>query len=252
MAERLLKSLLGRIGGIQELTLWDACLGDRFRPSLIRSCTSTSLHCLRLWNCHRWLDGAQRQPQLLLALLAIPSLRQLFVLDSSATQSEATCRWFFSKPMARAVVAPLQELQLTNCRLPLRSLELLLPKCGHSLRRLAIGCTFGKEAKRVHYMRLLRQFKELTDLDLPPFLFRLGDEPQPDILAQRLFEGLPRLRALGFRHFNSSALFRFIESHLPENIRVLRIHHNAHRVCLFALALQSNHSRPSFAGAKFC
>lgn len=234
VAERLLKQLFARMAGSQiaELTVWEACLGDRFRTCLLRCCPA--LRCLRLWNCGRWLDSTSRPPPILLALLGLPQLRQLLVLDSQPLEPDAGCRWLFSKQLARAIAGNLQELQLTNCRLPLRALELLQLKCGHSLRRLAIGCTFGKEQKRLQYLRLLRQFPALTDLDLPPFLFHLRDQPQPDLLTQRLLQALPQLRALGFRHFNSSALFRFIESQLPRHIRVLRVHHNAHRVPNFA------------------
>uniref|UniRef100_A0A915MPW9 F-box domain-containing protein n=1 Tax=Meloidogyne javanica TaxID=6303 RepID=A0A915MPW9_MELJA len=172
--ERLLKILLCRLanGQLLELTIWDACLSERLRNCIIRC--SQLLRCLRLWmivlvvvlgieapliiqkahNCGRWLNTYHPSP-LLISLIA------------------------------KAINAPFEELQLTNCRLSLSALELILPKCSKSLKRLSIGCTFGKEQKRI-------------------------------------------------QHFNSSALFRFIEFYLPKNIRVLRVHHNARRIPNFA------------------
>lgn len=52
-------------------------------------------------------------------------------------------------------------------------------------------------------------------------------------MIQKLLETLP-LKAIGFRHYNSSVLFRWIEYQLPIKIRVLRIHHNGNRVPNFA------------------
>lgn len=52
-------------------------------------------------------------------------------------------------------------------------------------------------------------------------------------MIQKLLETLP-LKALGFRHYNSSVLFRWIEYQLPIKVRVLRIHHNGNRVPNFA------------------
>lgn len=77
------------------------------------------------------------------------------------------------------------------------------------------------------------QMSNINDLDLPPFIFHLGEIPVPDGVVQRLFNTLP-LKALGFRHYNSSVLFRFIEYQLPIKVRVLRIFHNANRIPNFA------------------
>ncbi|KAI6232999.1 F-box domain-containing protein [Aphelenchoides fujianensis] len=88
--------------------------------------------------------------------------------------------------------------------------------------RLAIGCTFCEETKRIDYINALRKFQRVNDLDLPPSIFLLR-----------------QLEALGFRHKNSSVLFRFIERHLPMKIRVLRVHHSASRI-------------PNFSNASYC
>ncbi|CAK5080481.1 unnamed protein product [Meloidogyne enterolobii] len=257
--ERLLKILLCRLanGQLLELTIWDACLSERLRNCIIRC--SQLLRCLRLWNCGRWLNTYHPSP-LLISLIGLTSLKQLFILDSTTINynnssnesansffsssssptssfssfSSSTSKFIFSKNLAKAINAPLEELQLTNCRLSLSALELILPKCSESLKRLSIGCTFGKEQKRIQYLQLLCQFKKLNDLDLPPFIFHLGDQPKPDILGQKFLKEMTNLRAIGFRHFNSSALFRFIEFYLPKNIRVLRVHHNARRIPNFA------------------
>uniref|UniRef100_A0A914HGL6 F-box domain-containing protein n=1 Tax=Globodera rostochiensis TaxID=31243 RepID=A0A914HGL6_GLORO len=257
--EKLLKTLLERIdgNGLRELTIWDACLSDKFRGVLRRCCTP-ALRTLRLWNCGRYLADYASSKQrkwpafcprpwrlLLPDLLALPHLRRLHVLDSvtpegssssSPSSSSNDQHQFpdFSDALAKAINAPLEELQLTACRLPLSALQLLRFRCAHSLRRLAIGCTWGNERKRELYLRELSNFKALADLDLPPFLFCLANHPKPDQHVQQLFEQLPQLKAIGFRHSKSSVLFRFIEHHLPDQIRALRVHHSVHRMPNFA------------------
>jgi hypothetical protein len=63
---------------------------------------------------------------------------------------------------------------------------------------LAIGCTFGEEEHRLRYLSVLQSFTELADLDLPPFLFRLGEKPEMHESVKQLLDELP-LMALGFR-----------------------------------------------------
>lgn len=75
--------------------------------------------------------------------------------------------------------------------------------------------------------------KHVSDLDLPPFLFHLNELPIPDGVVEKVLSDLP-LKSLGFRHYNSSVLFRFIENQLPVKIRVLRIHHNTNRIPNFS------------------
>jgi hypothetical protein len=61
----------------------------------------------------------------------------------------------------------------------------------------------------------------------------LADLPIADGMIEKLLDVLP-LKSFGFRHYNSSILFKFIEQRLPMKIRVLRIHHNANRIPNFA------------------
>ncbi|KAL3090069.1 hypothetical protein niasHS_006521 [Heterodera schachtii] len=247
-AEKQLKTLLGRIDGeaLRELTIWNGCLSDRFRGVLSRCC-APALRTLRLWNCSRYLSdfassGKRRRPlaslrprrPLLSALLALPQLRQLLILDTETPEGIGHHFPDFSESLAKKIKAPLEELQLTACRLPLSALRQLRLRCALSLRRLAIGCVWGSEGKRELYLRELGQFHALADLDLPPFLFCLVDHDQPDPQMQQLFDQLTRLKAIGFRHFKSSILFRFIELHLPDRITALRVHHSVHRMPNFA------------------
>ncbi|KAL3068493.1 hypothetical protein niasHT_030784 [Heterodera trifolii] len=247
-AEKQLKTLLERIDGeaLRELTIWNGCLTDRFRGVLSRCC-APALRTLRLWNCSRYLSdfassGKRRRPlaslrprrPLLSALLALPQLRQLLILDTETPEGIGHHFPDFSESLAKKIKAPLEELQLTACRLPLSALRQLRLRCALSLRRLAIGCVWGSEGKRELYLRELGQFHALADLDLPPFLFCLVDHDQPDPQMQQLFDQLTRLKAIGFRHFKSSVLFRFIELHLPGRITALRVYHSVHRMPNFA------------------
>ena len=190
-----------------------------------------------------WLFSSGQK--LIKALLSLPNLHSILVLDStSAGACAASCRATFSKSLVSKIRAPIENLQLTGVYLPLKSVEILAENLGHSLKRLSIGCTFGQEKKRIPILKTLQQMRSITDLDLPPFLFHLSENACPDAVVQQLLDVLP-LKALGFRHYNSSVLFRFIEQHLPVKIRVLRIHHNANRIPNFAqLGTESEIEKP--------
>ncbi|KAH7704004.1 hypothetical protein AAVH_28809 [Aphelenchoides avenae] len=226
-----LRTMLTRLTALKELIVWDACLPSELAGLVAKM---NSLEVLRLWNCSRYLGKAKQSSKIISALLSRPSLKTLLILDSTASACQpSTCKAFFSRSLAQKIRGPIENLQLTGVHLPLSGMEAISERLAATCMRLSIGCTFGKEAKRLHYLRALMDMKLVTDLDLPPFIFHLDEVPFPDAVVQRLFEALP-LRALGFRHYNSSVLFRFIEHHLPHKIRLLRVHHNSNRVPNFA------------------
>jgi hypothetical protein len=222
---------------VKELTVWDGCL-----PSEVASVISQmdSIETLRLWNCSRYFSKSKQCRKLINALLSRPQLKTLLILDSTASaNTQMTCKAIFSKSIAQKIRSPIENLQLTGLQLPLRTMETLASRLGGTCKRLSIGCTYGKEAKRLLYLRALMDFQRVSDLDLPPFIFSLNEVPVPDGVVQRLLDMLP-LKALGFRHYNSAVLFRFIEEYLPYKVRLLRIHHNANRVPHFASLGQEN------------
>jgi len=167
-------------------------------------------------------------------LLGLPSLEELLILDSSPNASNCvSCSASFDKTCAQKLKAPIKNIQLTGLQLPLSSFQIIAERLAPSCTRLAIGCVFGKEEKRLDYLRTLMTMKLVNDLDFPPFMFHLSEVAVADGLVEKILDELP-LKALGFRHYNSSVLFRFIENRLPLKIRVLRIHHNANRIPNFA------------------
>ncbi|KAH7706004.1 hypothetical protein AAVH_26775 [Aphelenchoides avenae] len=226
-----LRTMLARMTTLKELTVWDACLPSDLSGLVARM---NSLEVLRLWNCSRYFGKAKQSSKMISALLSRPSLKTLLILDSTASACQpSTCNTFFSRSLVQKIRGPVENLQLTGVHLPLCSMDAISERLAATCKRLSIGCTFGRETKRLHYLRKLMDMKLVTDLDLPPFIFHLNEVPVPDAVVQRLFEALP-LRALGFRHYNSSVLFRFIEHHLPPKVRLLRVHHNSNRVPNFA------------------
>lgn len=64
-----------------------------------------------------------------------------------------------SKTLVQHIRAPIQNLQLTNIYLPLRSIEMLVNQLSLTCTRLAIGCTFGKASKRVYFLNALSHMK---------------------------------------------------------------------------------------------
>uniref|UniRef100_A0AC35G974 F-box domain-containing protein n=1 Tax=Panagrolaimus sp. PS1159 TaxID=55785 RepID=A0AC35G974_9BILA len=228
---KTLKSFLTKFSNLQELTIWDACLTSEFSTILSKF---QSIKVLRLWNCSRYFEKKNQSQKLIRSLLSLPNLQSLLILDSTAPgSSAASCRAIFSKSLALKIQAPIENFQITGMTLPLKSLEVIAENLSPTVKRLSIGCTFGKESKRLQYLRALQQMTNVNDLDLPPFIFHLGELFVPDGVVQKLFTSLP-LKALGFRHYNSSVLFRFIEYQLPIKVRVLRIFHNANRIPNFS------------------
>lgn len=235
---RILKTLLARVvPTILELTVWDSSLPASHFSTIFYECKK--LETVRLWNCGKWLSEKRgwhnrSSSRIITSLLSQPQLRKLLILDTGLLPPTSTCRAIFSKHLAKAITAPLKDIQLTACRLPTRSLEILVEKCRNTLKRLSIGCTFGEENHRLVYTHLIRSFVGLKHLDLPPFLFHLDDNPKFDDLVKKLIDNLP-LESIGFRHFNSTTLFRLIEStELPMKINILRVYHNSRRIPNFA------------------
>jgi hypothetical protein len=228
---KTLKSFLYRFQNLQELTLWDACLTSEFSTVISKF---QNIKVLRLWNCSRYFEKKNQSQKLIRSLLSLSNLQSLLILDSTtAGSSAASCRATFSKSLALKIQAPIENFQITGMHLPLKSMEVIADSLGATVKRFSIGCTFGKESKRLQYLRALQTMSNISDLDLPPFIFHLGEMPVPDGVVQKLFTSLP-LKALGFRHYNSSVLFRFIEYQLPIKVRVLRVFHNANRIPNFS------------------
>ncbi|KAI6182410.1 F-box domain-containing protein [Aphelenchoides bicaudatus] len=247
MSIQMLKLLMAKLTKLEQLTIWDACLGPEFTAIISKMTTITQL---RLWNCSRYFEKKTRNKKLLHALLALPALDELLVLDTTSSASNSvTCRQAsFDKACAQKIpFGTIKNLQLTGLHLPFSAFQILVERLADSCTRLAIGCTFGKEDRRIDYLKCLMTMKQVNDLDLPPFLFHLNELPNPDGVVEKVLDLLP-LKSLGFRHYNSSVLFRFVEDQLPMKIRVLRIHHNANRIPNFLQLGQ--HEEPEIIGVK--
>ncbi|EJW79705.1 hypothetical protein WUBG_09383 [Wuchereria bancrofti] len=114
-----------------------------------------------------------------------------------------------------------------------KAIDALCERLHRTLKRLAIGCTYGKENKKDRYCKAIAKLQVMEDLDIPPYVFHLGETSQIDESITRLLSIL-HLNCLGFRHYNSAVLFQFIEFKMPHNIRLLRIYHSANRIPNFA------------------
>ncbi|KAI6178705.1 F-box domain-containing protein [Aphelenchoides besseyi] len=238
---KILKWMLLRFVQLKQLTIHDSALASELASCVARLVT---IQTLRLWNCSRYFlpEKKTKQQKIVHALMGLPNLESLLILDSMKDSADGTtCRAVFDKSFATQIRAPLRVLQLTGVHLPLATLETLSLNIGSTCTRLSFGCTFCKENQRIDYIKCLHRFSKVSDIDLPPSIFHLRDLPTADGCVERLLQVLP-LKALGFRHYNSSILFRYIETQLPMKIRVLRIYHHASRIPNFASLGQSNSS----------
>jgi hypothetical protein len=126
-------------------------------------------------------------------------LDELLILDTIASASNAaTCTAYFDKACAQRIPSDIKNLQLTGLHLPYSAFQLIVDRLADSCTRLAIGCTFGKEQKRIDYLKALMTMKHVNDLDLPPFLFHLNELAVVDGVVEKVLADLP-LKSLGFR-----------------------------------------------------
>ncbi|VDK86881.1 unnamed protein product, partial [Onchocerca ochengi] len=114
-----------------------------------------------------------------------------------------------------------------------KAIDALCERLHKTLKRMSIGCTYGKENKKDRYCKAIAKLQVVEDLDIPPYIFHLSETSEIDESITRLLSNL-QLNCLGFRHYNSAVLFQFIEFKMPHNIRLLRIHHSANRIPNFA------------------
>jgi hypothetical protein len=141
----------------------------------------------------------RRNKKLTHALVGLPNLEELLILDTTANASSAVSSTaYFDKACAQRIPTCIKNLQLTGLHLPYSAFKLIVDRLADSCTRLAIGCTFGKEQKRIDYLQALMTMKHVSDLDLPPFLFHLSELPVPDGVVEKVFNDLP-LKSLGFR-----------------------------------------------------
>ncbi|KAH7664945.1 hypothetical protein AAVH_43297, partial [Aphelenchoides avenae] len=173
-----LRAMLARMTALKELTVWDACLPSELAVLVARM---NSLELLRLWNCSRYFGKAKQSSKMISTLLSRPLLKTLLILDPTASGCQpSTCTAFFTRSLAQKIRGPIENLQLTGVHLPLGGMEAISERLAATCKRVSIGCTFGKETKRLHYLRALMDMKLVTDLDLPPFIFHLNEVPVPD------------------------------------------------------------------------
>uniref|UniRef100_A0A914RJC7 Uncharacterized protein n=1 Tax=Parascaris equorum TaxID=6256 RepID=A0A914RJC7_PAREQ len=172
---------------------------------------------------------ASPSKRLLASLFSLPDLDAILVLDSTP-QSSSQCKAELSRSLAECIKGPIKNLQLaadvcryvlTGIYIPWRVMDCLCEKLRCSLKRFAIGCTYGKETRRDRYVKALSKLEKLEDLDIPPHIFHLSDSIDIDPNVGRLLNRLP-LTSLGFRHYNSAVLFQYIEFRMPHHIRLLR------------------------------
>ncbi|KHN84880.1 hypothetical protein Tcan_08331 [Toxocara canis] len=228
-SSKALKHMLARLPCLRDLTIWDCCLSDEFSCVISRL---TSVSTLRIWNCSLYFDKKNPSKRLLSSLFSLPDLDTILILDSTP-QFSSRCKAELSRSLADCIKGPIKNLQIAGLYIPWRVLDCLCEKLRCTLKRLAIGCTYGKETRRDRYVKALSKLEKLEDVDIPPHIFHLSDSVDIDPSIGRLFNRLP-LTSLGFRHYNSAVLFRYIEFRMPHHIRLLRIHHNVNRVPNFA------------------
>ncbi|MCP9260576.1 hypothetical protein DINM_003566 [Dirofilaria immitis] len=210
-ANRALKVMLSRLQSLTTLTIQNACLIEEFSNVLSQLHSITTLRI-----------PARR---LLHSLFSFPLLESIFILDSTVPQSSSQCTAAFPCFLADCIRGPIANLQIVGIYISSKTIDALCERLHKTLKRMAIGCTYGKENKKIGTV--------VEDLDIPPYIFHLGETSEIDGSIIQLLSKL-QLNCLGFRHYNSAVLFQFIEFKMPHNIRLLRIHHSANRVPNFA------------------
>ncbi|KAM3720874.1 DNA-directed RNA polymerase subunit alpha [Dirofilaria immitis] len=229
-ANRALKVMLSRLQSLTTLTIQNACLIEEFSNVLSQLHSITTL---RMWNSAYYFDKKRPARRLLHSLFSFPLLESIFILDSTVPQSSSQCTAAFPCFLADCIRGPIANLQIVGIYISSKTIDALCERLHKTLKRMAIGCTYGKENKKDRYCKAIAKLQVVEDLDIPPYIFHLGETSEIDGSIIQLLSKL-QLNCLGFRHYNSAVLFQFIEFKMPHNIRLLRIHHSANRVPNFA------------------
>lgn len=225
-ANRALKIMLTRLPSLSNITIWNACLGEDFSYVLSKLHSITTL---RMWNSARYFDRKKPAKRLLYSLFSLPLLETILILDSTFPQFSSQCTSAFPCFLADCIKGPVVNLQMAGTYISSKAFDALCERLCGTLKRLALGSTYGKESRKNRYYKALAKLQVLEDLDIPPHIFWLGETCDVDERIMHLLNKLP-LNSLGFRHYNSAVLFQFIEYKMPRNIRLLRVHHSANRV----------------------
>uniref|UniRef100_A0A1I8EKZ4 F-box domain-containing protein n=1 Tax=Wuchereria bancrofti TaxID=6293 RepID=A0A1I8EKZ4_WUCBA len=229
-ANRALKVMLFRLQSLTTLTIRNGCLSEDFSNILSQLHSITTL---RMWNSNCYFDKKRPNRRLLHSLFSFPLLESILILDSTVPQSSSQCTAAFPCFLADSIKGPIVNLQIVGLYISSKAIDALCERLHRTLKRLAIGCTYGKENKKDRYCKAIAKLQVMEDLDIPPYVFHLGETSQIDESITRLLSIL-HLNCLGFRHYNSAVLFQFIEFKMPHNIRLLRIYHSANRIPNFA------------------
>uniref|UniRef100_A0A0R3RLY1 F-box domain-containing protein n=1 Tax=Elaeophora elaphi TaxID=1147741 RepID=A0A0R3RLY1_9BILA len=216
-ANRALKVMLSRLQSLTALTIRNGCLSEEFGNVLSQLHSITTL---RIWNSSCYFDKKRPARRLLHSLFSFPLLESILVLDSTIPQSSSQCTAAFPCFLADSIRGPVVNLQIVGLYISWKAIDALCERLHRTLKRMAIGCTYGKENKKDRYCKAIAKLQVVEDLDIPPYVFHLSETIEIDESITRLLSKL-QLNCLGFRHYNSAVLFQFIEFKMPHNIRLL-------------------------------
>ncbi|VDK88520.1 unnamed protein product [Litomosoides sigmodontis] len=210
-ANRGLKVMLSRLQSLLSLTIRNGCLLEEFSNVLSQLHSVTTL---RIWNSACYFNKKRR---LLHSLFSLPQLESILILDSTILpQTDSQCTAAFPCFLANSIKASIVNLQIVGLYISSKAINALCERLHGSLKRLAIGCTYGKENKKDRYCKAIAKLQIVEDLDIPPYIFHLGEKAEIDDSILRLLSK-DQLNCLGFRHYNSAV-----------------IHHSGNRIPNFA------------------
>uniref|UniRef100_A0A0K0FUG9 F-box domain-containing protein n=1 Tax=Strongyloides venezuelensis TaxID=75913 RepID=A0A0K0FUG9_STRVS len=217
---------------LNKLIIVGACLNDSIIPALVHF--ENTLKVIKFWNCEEYFDKKRKPCELIKTLFSFPYLSSIMILSTirpkyTTSPDHNIVKYKLHPELVSCILAPIQEIQLTNLAIPLKSFKILTDRLCTSLERLSIGCTYGDAKKVNSYAKALTEFENLKDLDLPPFIFSINEDY---LINLKVYNALciTKVQTFGFRHYNTSALFKFIRNDLPPDIKVVRIFHNPGRI----------------------
>uniref|UniRef100_A0A0N5A2I8 F-box domain-containing protein n=1 Tax=Parastrongyloides trichosuri TaxID=131310 RepID=A0A0N5A2I8_PARTI len=229
---RCFDCIFERCKSADKLIIFNCSLNDYIIPSLYF--IERSIKVLKLWNCEDYFDKNRKPCQLIKELFSFPNLKSLMILSTvrpkyATLKDHNICDYTLHPVIVSFIRAPIEELQLTNLNIPVKTFKILSIRLRKTLERLSIGCTYGKSKKINTYAKALSCYENLKDLDLPPFLFSIKEDYLINI---NIYNAITKtnVKTLGFRHYNTSNLFKFIRNDLPPEIKVIRVFHNPSRI----------------------
>uniref|UniRef100_A0AC35TGI1 F-box domain-containing protein n=1 Tax=Rhabditophanes sp. KR3021 TaxID=114890 RepID=A0AC35TGI1_9BILA len=225
----VLTKFMNKLTKLKSLTIVGNCINPHYLAWLKN--IGDNIRNLTLWDCQDYFVTDNTKRKAATALFSLPNLTGLVMLSTSKMMypDYNVANYLLNGSIVKNMSPKIKTLHLTGVFVSVKAMEIICERLKDSLERITMGSTCGVQKRHFQYVEALMKLKAIKDIDFPPYLFCLGQTNNvEDSIAELIAK--PCLKKIGFRHYNSSILYLFIEYNLPSNIRMLKVFHSPHRI----------------------